>query len=65
MGLCIVSNNDLGSNIVLEESGLEGRWICKDCSGSNSEDLLTEQELGEDYIEEECGVRGLLRLESG
>ena len=65
VGLCIVFNNDLGSIIVLEEFGLEGHWICKDCLGSSSEDLPTEQELGEDYIKEECGVCSCLVLKSG
>ena len=64
MDFCTVSNSDLGSIIVLEEFGLGGHWICRDCSGSNSGNLLTEWESGEDYIWEECGVHGLLELES-
>ena len=64
VSLCIVSNNGLGSIIVLEKFGLGGCWICKDCSGSSNGDPLTGQELGEGYIEE-CDVRGLLGLGLG
>ena len=63
--LCIVFNNDLGSIIVLKEFRLGGCWICKDCSGSTSGDLPTGQELGKDYIEEECGVYSCLMLKLG
>ena len=62
--LCTISNNGLGSIIVLEGFGLGGHWICIDCLGSSNGDLLTGQELGVGYIEE-CGLRGLLGLESG
>ena len=59
VGLCIFSNNSL-----LEEFGLEGRWICKGYLESNSGGLLTGLGLGGDYIWGECGARGLLALES-
>ena len=65
MGLCIVSNNDLGNIVVLEKFRLEGHWICKDCLENNSGGLLTGLGLGEGYIWGECGVCGLLGLESG
>ena len=64
-GLCIVFSNGLGSIVVLKGFGLGGCWICKDCLESSNGDLLTGQESGEGCIEEECGVCGLLRLESG
>ena len=65
VGPCTVSNSGLGNIVVLEEFGLEGRWICRGCLGSNSGGLLTERGLGAGYIGEECGVRDLLELESG
>ena len=65
VGLCIVSNNGLESTVVLEEFGLRGHWICKNCSGSSSEGLPTGQESDKGYIEEECNVCSLLGLESG
>ena len=60
VGLCTVSNNDLGNIVVLEEFGLGGHWICKGCLGSSSGGLLIGLGLGADYIWGECGVRGLL-----
>ena len=65
MGLCTVSNSDLGNIVVLEEFGLGGRWICKGCLGNNSGGLLIGLGLGGGYIWEECGARGLLGQESG
>ena len=65
VGLCTVSNNNLGNIVVLEEFGLGGHWICTGCLGSNSGDLLTELGLGGGCIWGECGARGLLGLESG
>ena len=65
VGLCIVSNSDLGNIVVLEEFGLGGRWICKGCLGSNSGGLLIGLGLGAGYIWAECDVRDLQEQESG
>jgi hypothetical protein len=65
VGLCIVSNNDLGNSVVLDGFGLGGRWIYKGCLGSSNGDLLIGQESDGGYTGGECDARGLLELESG
>ena len=65
VGLCTIFSNGLGSTVVLKGFRLGEHWICKDCLESSNGDLLTGQESGEGHIKEECGIRGLLGLESG
>ena len=65
VGHCTVFNNGLRSIIALEEFGSGGHWRCRGCSESSSGGLLTGPELGVDYSEEECSVRGLLKLGLG
>ena len=64
VGLCRVSNNDLGSIVVRGKFGLGGHLICKGYLGSNSGGLLTGLGSGVGYIWGECGARGLRGLES-